>query len=50
MREGNLEMAQEMHIVLKNRDKINPLDINDYLAAGGYQSLVKPGAWPKRSH
>jgi NADH:ubiquinone oxidoreductase subunit F (NADH-binding) len=34
-------MAQEMHIVLKNRDKINPLDINDYLAAGGYQSLVK---------
>ena len=34
-------MAEEMRIVLRNYGKINPLEINDYLAQGGYQSLAK---------
>jgi NADH:ubiquinone oxidoreductase subunit F (NADH-binding)/(2Fe-2S) ferredoxin len=34
-------MAQEMRIVLQNRDKIDPLKINDYISTGGYKSLEK---------
>jgi len=30
-----------MRIVLRNLGKIDPLKIDDYLAAGGYKSLEK---------
>jgi NADH:ubiquinone oxidoreductase subunit F (NADH-binding) len=34
-------MAQEMRIVLRHYGKIDPLKIDDYIAAGGYASLNK---------
>lgn len=34
-------MAEEMRIVLRNYGKIDPLEIDDYIAAGGYESLKK---------
>ena len=34
-------MAEEMRIVLRNMGKIDPLKIEDYIAAGGYKSLEK---------
>ena len=34
-------MAEEMRIVLRNYGKIDPLKIEDYIAAGGYKSLEK---------
>lgn len=34
-------MVQEMRIVLRNADRINPHSLEDYLAAGGYQALEK---------
>ncbi len=34
-------MAEEMRIVLRNYGKIDPLKIDDYIAAGGYKSLEK---------
>ena len=34
-------MLQEMRIVLKNADKINPASLEDYLSAGGYTALEK---------
>jgi NADH-quinone oxidoreductase subunit F len=34
-------MAEEMRIVLRNYGKIDPLKIDDYIAAGGYNSLKK---------
>lgn len=34
-------MAEEMRIVLRNLGKIDPLKIDDYITAGGYQSLAK---------
>lgn len=34
-------MAEEMRIVLRNVGKIDPLKIDDYINAGGYQSLAK---------
>ena len=34
-------MAEEMRIVLRNYGKIDPLKIDDYMAAGGYKSLEK---------
>ena len=34
-------MAEEMRIVLRNYGKIDPLKIDDYINAGGYQSLAK---------
>lgn len=34
-------MAEEMRIVLRNMGKIDPLNIEDYINAGGYQSLAK---------
>lgn len=34
-------MAEELRVVLRNADKIDPLKIEDYLAAGGYKSLEK---------
>ena len=34
-------MAEEMRIVLRNVGKIDPLNINDYISAGGYKSLGK---------
>lgn len=34
-------MAEEMRIVLRNYGKIDPLKIDDYIAAGGYQALKK---------
>lgn len=32
-------MIQEMRIALRNAGKINPLSIDEYIAAGGYESL-----------
>lgn len=34
-------MAEEMRIVLRNCGKIDPLNIDDYINAGGYQALEK---------
>ena len=34
-------MAEEMRIVLRNVGKIDPLNIDDYINAGGYKSLAK---------
>lgn len=34
-------MAEEMRIVLRNVGKIDPLNIDDYINAGGYRSLAK---------
>ncbi len=34
-------MAEEMRIVLRNYGKIDPLNIEEYLAAGGYKALEK---------
>ncbi|MGI5911020.1 MAG: NADH-quinone oxidoreductase subunit NuoF [Syntrophomonadaceae bacterium] len=34
-------MAKEMRIVLRNLGKIDPLDIKQYIAAGGYKALEK---------
>jgi NADH-quinone oxidoreductase subunit F len=34
-------MTQEMRIALRNAGKINPVSIDDYLAAGGYEALKK---------
>lgn len=34
-------MAEEMRIVLRNYGKIDPLNIDDYINAGGYQALAK---------
>jgi len=37
-------MAEEMRIVLRNYGKIDPLNIDDYIQAGGYKSLEKAKA------
>ncbi len=37
-------MAEEMRIVLRNYGKIDPLNIDDYIDAGGYKSLEKARA------
>ncbi len=37
-------MAEEMRIVMRNYGKINPLNIDDYLAQDGYKALEKAGA------
>lgn len=37
-------MAEEMRIVLRNYGKIDPLNIDDYINAGGYKSLEKARA------
>jgi len=34
-------VAEERRIILKNLGRINPLDINDYLAVGGYKTAEK---------
>lgn len=34
-------MAEEMRIVLRNYGKIDPLNIDDYINAGGYKSLAQ---------
>ncbi|ADI00924.1 MAG TPA: NADH-quinone oxidoreductase subunit NuoF [Syntrophothermus lipocalidus] len=34
-------MAEELRVVLRNYGKINPLNIDDYINAGGYKSLEK---------
>ncbi|KUG05331.1 nad-reducing hydrogenase subunit hoxf [hydrocarbon metagenome] len=34
-------MVEEMRIVLRNYGKIDPLNIDDYIAAGGYKALEK---------
>ena len=34
-------MAEEMRIVLRNADQIDPEKIEDYIQAGGYQALQK---------
>lgn len=34
-------MIKEMRIVLRNADKIDPQNISDYIAAGGYKALEK---------
>ncbi len=40
-------MAEEMRIVLRNYGKIDPLNIEEYLAAGGYKPLEKAKGWLK---
>jgi len=40
MKGGNI-MAEEMRIVLRNMGKIDPLNIDDYINAGGYKALEK---------
>lgn len=37
-------MAEEMRIVLRNCGKVDPLNIDDYINAGGYKSLEKARA------
>ena len=37
-------MIKEMRLVLRNMGKIDPLKIEDYLNAGGYQALKKVSA------
>lgn len=37
-------MAEEMRIVLRNMDQIDPLNVDDYINAGGYRSLEKSKA------
>ncbi|NLJ72309.1 MAG: NADH-quinone oxidoreductase subunit F [Syntrophomonadaceae bacterium] len=37
-------MAEEMRIVLRNYGKIDPLEINDYIALDGYKALEKAKA------
>ena len=37
-------MAEEMRIVLRNYGKIDPLKLEEYLAAGGYKALEKARA------
>ena len=39
-------MAEEMRIVLRNYGKIDPLKLEEYLAAGGYKALEKARAMP----
>lgn len=34
-------MAEEMRIVLRNYGKVDPLNVDSYVQAGGYQSLAK---------
>ena len=34
-------MAEEVRIVLRNADKIDPNNVDDYINAGGYQALEK---------
>ena len=34
-------MAEEVRIVLRNADKIDPNNVDDYIKAGGYQALEK---------
>ncbi len=34
-------MAEEMRIALRNADKINPKNLDDYIASGGYKALEK---------
>lgn len=34
-------MAEELRIVMRNYGKINPLNIDDYIAQGGYKALEK---------
>lgn len=40
-KEGSDFLAKQTRIALKNCGIINPEDINDYIAAGGYQALKK---------
>jgi NADH-quinone oxidoreductase subunit F len=39
-----MSVAEEMRIVLRNYGKIDPLNIEDYLKAGGYKGLEKARA------
>jgi NADH:ubiquinone oxidoreductase subunit F (NADH-binding) len=41
-------MVEEMRIVLRNCGKIDPLNIQDYLNAGGYKALKKARAMTQR--
>jgi NADH:ubiquinone oxidoreductase subunit F (NADH-binding) len=34
-------MAEEMRIVLRNLGKVDPLNVDTYIQAGGYQALAK---------
>ena len=42
-------MGEELRIVLRNADKIDPTSIDDYIKAGGYQSLVKRPAMDRKA-
>lgn len=37
-------MVEQIHIAFRNADKIDPHNIDDYLAVGGYQALAKARA------
>lgn len=39
-------MAEELRIVLRNADKIDPGSVDDYIAAGGYKALSQARAMP----
>lgn len=41
-------MVEEMRIVLRNYGKIDPLKIDDYINAGGYQALKKARGMSQR--
>lgn len=40
-------MAEEMRILLRNYGKIDPLNIDDYINAGGYKALEKALSMPR---
>jgi NADH-quinone oxidoreductase subunit F len=42
-------VAEEMRIVLRNVGKIDPLNIDDYINAGGYQSLAKAKSMDRKA-
>lgn len=42
-------MAEELRIVLRNYGKIDPLNIDDYINAGGYKSLEKAKAMDRKA-
>ncbi|MGE5404476.1 MAG: NADH-quinone oxidoreductase subunit NuoF [Candidatus Saccharibacteria bacterium] len=42
-------MAEELRIVMRNADKIDPNSIDDYIKAGGYQALEKARSMERKA-
>ncbi|MGE5417590.1 MAG: NADH-quinone oxidoreductase subunit NuoF [Acidobacteriota bacterium] len=42
-------MAEELRIVMRNADKIDPNSIDDYIKAGGYQALEKARSMDRKA-